>query len=114
MAFFESNQPLPISITLARSASDRRTAAGRYSLVTGPHGDDAILRMPRGWVLLGSDDGANWTVLDRRSRESAWILNEERTFRLARPARNKYFRFDFTEPGAQPILRIYGLRLYEK
>ncbi len=40
----------------------------------------ADIRCPTAWRLLGSDDGASWTVLDRRIGQPVWGNTEARRF----------------------------------
>jgi hypothetical protein len=112
--FFETNAPFPHTFTLDLDPSEAQSLR-TYAFVTGNHGDhgnDSILRMPRAWTLSGSDDGTNWVVLDRQKSAAPWKPDEERRFSLASPSHNKHFRFELTEAGAEPILRVYGIRLY--
>jgi hypothetical protein len=112
--FFETTAHFPHQFTLDLDPSETRSLR-TYVLGTGNHGDhgnDSILRMPRGWILSGSDDGTNWTVLDRQKVSTPWRPNEDRRFNLSSPSRHKHFRFELTESGVQPILRVYGIRLY--
>jgi hypothetical protein len=112
--FFETGAFLPQTLTLNVDPAEKRSL-GSYALVTGNHGDhgtDSVLRMPRGWNLSGSDDGKHWVVLDEQKAAVAWQPNEERRFRLTSPAHYTHFRLEVTEGGTQPILRLYGIRLY--
>lgn len=49
-----------------------------YALI----GDDAGDNSPSEWVLLGSDDGIVWTLLDEVVGEIGWGSGEERTYTL--------------------------------
>ena len=112
--FWETGAPFPHTFTLDLDPSEAQSVQ-TYAFVTGNHGEngaDSILRMPRGWTLSGSDDGTNWVVLDKEKISTPWKPNEERRFHLSSPARQKHFRLEMTESGPQPILRIYGIRLY--
>jgi hypothetical protein len=112
--YFESTASFPITLSLDLDPSENH-AVRTYAFITGNHGNhgsDSILRMPRGWTLSGSDDGTNWVVLDKQQLTTMWQPNEERRFTLASPSRHKHFRIELTESGPEPILRIYGIKLY--
>jgi hypothetical protein len=110
--FFETSQPFPQTVDIELDPSEQGSLK-TYALVTGNHGNDSILRMPRAWTVSGSNDGASWTVVDRQDDSRPWKLNEERFYKLSSPVRYKHFRFVFTQGGPTPgILRIYRLRLY--
>ncbi|TVT54956.1 glycoside hydrolase family 92 protein [Amycolatopsis rhizosphaerae] len=51
---------------------------------------------PTGWVLKGSDDGVNWTVLDARQNQSFTWRDQTRPFRVAHPGRYTTYRLEFT------------------
>src|SRR6266404_6808026 len=62
--FFESGRPFPHTLDIELAPSGRRSLT-RYVLVTGNHGihgDDSILKMPRAWIVSGSNDAASWAV----------------------------------------------------
>ena len=50
---------------------------------------------PGAWVVKGSDDGARWTELDRRSGEAFRWRSQTRPFKLRRPGRYAYYRIEF-------------------
>ena len=49
-----------------------------YSLSSGPHATDSTTRMPRNWVLEGSNDKAGWNEMDARNNETDWKNSEEK------------------------------------
>jgi hypothetical protein len=52
---------------------------------------------PKSWVLKGSRDGNNWTVVDQRTNESfPWRL-QTRPFKIAQPDRYSYYRLEVTD-----------------
>lgn len=63
----------------------------RYLLRSG---NDMPARDPRDWTLEGSQDGTQWTVLDKRNGESFAERYEAKTFNLATPARYAHFRLN--------------------
>jgi predicted alpha-1,2-mannosidase len=70
-----------------------------YTLTSGARGDD-----PRSWTLRGSDDGAQWTVVDERVAESFRWRRQTRAFRVADPGTFRQYRLDITESTAgEPV-----------
>lgn len=57
--------------------------------------------MPRAWRLEGSDDCLHWTLLDQRRDAAPWKTNEQRNYRLERPARYRYYLLSVDE-GTTP------------
>ena len=49
-------------------------------------------RCPTAWRLLASNDGAAWTVLDRRTRQDAWGSAESRRFDFANGTAFRFWR----------------------
>jgi len=109
--FFETSKPFPHTLEITLNPPETE-GLKTYSLVTGNHGDDSLLRMPRGWTLYGSNDAASWELVDQQADSRPWKTDEERLFHLSSTARFRYFRFVFTKSGLVPTLRIYRLRLY--
>ena len=56
-------------------------------------------RMPATWTLEGSDDGADWSVLDTRTNVTDWDAPSwmTKTFQVANPGSYRYYRFNFTK-----------------
>jgi predicted alpha-1,2-mannosidase len=70
-----------------------------YTLTSGPDGDD-----PRSWTLRGSDDGAQWTVVDERRGETFRWRRQTRPFTVADPGTYRQYRLDITEnSGAETV-----------
>ncbi|MBQ8893278.1 MAG: glycoside hydrolase N-terminal domain-containing protein, partial [Clostridia bacterium] len=64
-----------------------------YSVVSG---NDMPDRDPKNWQLLGSNDGANWTVLDTRTDVTFSERKETKTFALASSATYRFVRWNIT------------------
>lgn len=77
-----------------------------YTLTSGTGGDD-----PRSWALRGSNDGANWTVLDERIRETFRWRRQTRAFLVADPARFTHYRLDVTENTGAPTVTLAQVEL---
>ncbi|WP_116051756.1 GH92 family glycosyl hydrolase [Amycolatopsis palatopharyngis] len=76
--------PAPvIDITVDGPASRVRI----YTLTSGRQEAD-----PRSWVLEGSPDGADWTVLDERTDQTFTMRRQTRAFTIADPATVRHYR----------------------
>lgn len=54
-------------------------------------------RAPKDWTMEGSNNGADWTVIDTQTDQTAWGSGELRTFLLGSPpASYRYFRLNIT------------------
>lgn len=57
--------------------------------------------MPTAWAVQGSNDGTNWTILDTRTDESGWSVNERRSYTLSAASEPySYFRLDMTQTAS--------------
>ena len=45
--------------------------------------DTYLIDSPKNWTFEGSNDGVNWTVLDTRTGQISWAMNELKTFAVA-------------------------------
>ncbi len=62
--------------------------------------------MPRAWRLEGSDDCVHWTLLDQRRDAAPWKQNEHRDYRLATPARYRYYLLSVDEAATPGRLSL--------
>ncbi|MFD8498019.1 GH92 family glycosyl hydrolase [Amycolatopsis sp. NPDC059657] len=69
-----------------------------YTLTSGARGGD-----PKSWMLEGSDDGTEWTVLDERSDQTFPWRRQTRPFLLSRPATFGRYRLRVTGSSASWI-----------
>ena len=69
-----------------------------YTLTSGSRGDD-----PRSWTLRGSDDGAQWTVVDQRAGETFRWRRQTRPFSVADPGTYRQYRLDITESSGETV-----------
>ncbi|MFO1521770.1 MAG: glycoside hydrolase N-terminal domain-containing protein [Kiritimatiellia bacterium] len=76
-----------------RASLPAAAAPASYSFTSA---EDVPGRDPRTWKLEGSDDGKAWTLLDEHADEPVFAARgEKRTYRIARPAAFRQFRFTF-------------------
>ena len=76
-----------------RFADGAKHVARFYTLTSG---DDEAAD-PSSWTLKGSNDGATWQVIDRRSEESFDWRPQTRPFKLDRPSNFSRFRIEFAD-----------------
>ena len=82
-----------------------------YMLGTGHHGSDSTERMPTDWILYGSLDGDKWVVLDKKSREQSWKMNEDRYFKIAKTSNIRHVKLKILSPNKNSIVRLYRFNL---
>jgi alpha-L-fucosidase 2 len=64
-----------------------------YSLTSA---NDMPVRDPKEWVLEASNDGKQWTTLDKQSMPEPFPNRfEKKSFELAKPAEYRFYRFTF-------------------
>ena len=75
---------------------------------------DSAGRSPKNWTFEGSNDGANWTVLDTQSGETDWSdSGEERYYEFENTGAYSYYKFNCTElNGSEWGLQLYELEFY--
>ncbi len=72
---------------------DQAQKIGAYTFTSG---DDANGRDPNAWELLGSNDGVNWTTVDRRQSEIFANRLMTRRFNVAYPVAYTHYRLKIT------------------
>jgi predicted alpha-1,2-mannosidase len=78
-----------------------------YTLTSGKAAGD-----PRSWVLKGSYDGRNWTLIDQRTDEAfRWRL-QTREFKIDRPGRYAYYSLEVT--AGDPTVSLAEIELLAK
>ena len=82
------------SLDVAPASRGERVTS--YTLTSADRGD-----APRAWVLEGSDDGSDWTAVDRRGGESFAWDRQTRVFDVARPGTYRHYRL---VPGGKSSL----------
>ena len=70
-----------------------------YKIHVGPYPDANSQdgRAPRDWKFFGSDDKANWTLLDERTNVVDWAGWECRTFTFVNATAYRYYRISISE-----------------
>lgn len=84
---------------------------GLYKLTPGPSA--VITGMPKSWTFEGSNDGANWVVLDTRSNITAWTVNIANEYRVAIPAMYKKYRINVVSNNGLARVAIGMFEMFE-
>ncbi|MCY9657301.1 GH92 family glycosyl hydrolase [Paenibacillus chondroitinus] len=66
--------------------------AAMYTLTSGNTDGDA-----KSWMLKGSNDGQNWTVLDQRTNETFAWRSYTRPFTIQTPGKYEFYRLEVSE-----------------
>lgn len=86
-------------------------AINSYALTSA---NDAPDRDPKVWVLEGSTDGTNWTVVDSRSGETWSARYQRRVFKCANTTPYPIYRLNVTQNnGSGNLMQIAELELIE-
>jgi alpha-L-fucosidase 2 len=93
----------PVVWTLSLPAGGGRVVKS-YTLTSA---NDTPTRDPRAWELSGSEDGATWTVLDRRPDEPPFARRgESRTFTFANDKAWRFYRFTCSKVHGETRFQI--------
>lgn len=87
--------------------------AGKVTAYSLTSGNDHPERDPRDWTLSGSNDGGNWTVLDRRKNQS-WADGERgftKTFKVAADASFLHYRLEILSNHSGGSVQLAGWEL---
>ncbi|GIJ46808.1 hypothetical protein Val02_36940 [Virgisporangium aliadipatigenens] len=75
--------------------------------------NDFIGRNPKDWTLQGSDNGTDWTDLDRRTNEAFPDHPfQTRRFNFANTRAYLHYRLNITANAGEPIIQLADLRLF--
>ncbi len=98
----------PVVWLLSLPAGQAR-AAKSYTLTAA---NDVPSRDPKDWELAASEDGRNWTTLDRRAGEPQFGRRGEfRTYPVSNDKAWRYFRFTFTRVHGESRFQIAEISL---
>ena len=85
------------------------TAVNSYALTSA---NDFAGRDPRDWTLQGSQDGQNWTDLDRRTGQTFPERFQTRKFDFTNTTVYAHYRLNITANSGDPIIQLADLRLF--
>jgi len=90
---------------------DQATVVNAYILTSG---NDAAGRDPKAWVMEGSQDKLNWTVLDSKTNHSFTYRNEIKIFDFPNTVAYKHYRLRITETAGSPDIQLSEWQLLHK
>jgi len=70
-------------------------------------------RDPKDWTLQGSQDGANWTDLDRRTGEDFPQRFQTKQYEVDNTTAYQYYRLDITANSGDPLTQLAELQLFK-
>ncbi len=88
--------------------ADNAATAVTYSITSG---NDAPQRDPKDWLLLGSENGYLWYIIDRRTNEDFPGRGQERRFTVATPGNYKFYKFE-ADNNSGGILQLAEWKLF--
>lgn len=87
---------------------DEAQLAGAYTFTSA---NDAPERDPKTWELMGSDNGSDWVVLDRRENQAFESRFQERRFEFSSLIPYRYYRVNITEINGADGFQLAEWRL---
>lgn len=70
-------------------------------------------RMPKDWVVYGSNDNQNWISIDINANYTKWTSNSSNKFKTNSTMPYKYYKFDITANNGGYYLTVAELILYK-
>ncbi|MGG3504995.1 discoidin domain-containing protein [Paenibacillus lautus] len=68
---------------------------------------------PKEWTFEGSNNDADWTILDTQTNQINWTNGEKRSYMIANPMSFRYYRVSVVTSENSPYLTIGALNLLE-
>lgn len=68
---------------------------------------------PLNWVFEGSDDGINYTVLDKQTNRTLWNIYTHREFEINNQRKYQYYRLNVSANNGSQYLYIGEIQMYE-
>ncbi|MGW6504099.1 ThuA domain-containing protein [Nonomuraea angiospora] len=88
---------------------EKPAAIAHYALTSA---NDFPGRDPKDWALQGSQNGTDWTDLDKRSGESFPQRFQTKEYTFANSTAYQYYRLNITANGGEPLIQLAELRLF--
>lgn len=83
----------PGDLVVWRAELPKPARVGKYAFTSA---NDVPARDPQEWTLAGSNDGKNWTTLDRRALDGPFTQRHEtRNFPIEQPGEFRFYQFSF-------------------
>lgn len=93
----------------------KATDFAEYGLVTGNDTQDYPDRNPVNWVLSGSNDKQNWTVMDKQLNDRTLRDENEQEYRFkpAKKGQFRYYKFEFTKMAGGTRIQLSEINLHK-
>ena len=93
----------------------KATDCAEYGLVTGNDTQDYPDRNPVNWVLSGSNDKQNWTVMDKQLNDRTLRDENEQEYRFkpSRKGQFRYYKFEFTKMAGGTRIQLSEINLHK-
>ena len=93
----------------------KATDFAEYGLVTGNDTQDYPDRNPVNWVLSGSNDKQNWTVMDKQLNDRTLRDENEQEYRFkpSRKGQFRYYKFEFTKMAGGTRIQLSEINLHK-
>lgn len=91
------------------------TGFAEYGFVTGNDTQDYPSRNPVTWVLSGSNDKQNWTVMDKQENDRTLRdeNHQEYLFKPAKAGQFRYYKFEFKKVAAGTRIQLSEIILHK-
>lgn len=96
-----------LPVWLAYQFSDKKTVS-TYSII--PYN---TATSPKTWTFEGSNDGVNWTVIDRQINITNWGANQKRMFGFVNKDSYSMYRINISDTNNGDNVGIQELEMYE-
>jgi len=108
------DEPEQMPYTIILDAGEQ-TSVAEYSFVTGNDTQDYPDRNPVTWIMSGSNDKQNWTVLDKQENDRTLRDENEQEFRFkpANKGQFRYYRYEFIKMADGTRLQLSEINLYK-
>jgi glucose/arabinose dehydrogenase/type 1 glutamine amidotransferase len=93
----------------AQTKLEKPAALAHYALTSA---NDSPGRDPKNWTLQGSQDGKNWTDLDKRTGETFPQRFQTKEYKFSNSTAYLYYRLDITANSGEPLTQLAELRLF--
>ncbi|MCM3273915.1 discoidin domain-containing protein [Paenibacillus elgii] len=73
-----------------------------------------VTETPKSWTFEGSNNNADWVVLDTRKNETNWTLNQRKMFQFNNITSYRYYRLNISENNGNVIVSIGKIDMMSK
>lgn len=73
----------------------------------------SVTETPKKWTFEGSNNNADWIILDTKTNEINWALNQKRAYQFMNITPYRYYRLNIAENNGNVILSIGEIEMME-